>query len=121
MILVDSSIWVDHIRQADATLSRLLDLNLVLVHPGVIGEIALGHMRDRDAMTTYLHTFPAPVLAKDGEVLGLIARERLFGIGIGWVDAHLLTATMLTDGAQLWTRDRRLSTAADRLGLAAAL
>lgn len=119
MILVDSSIWVDHLRQADATLSGLLDSDAVLLHPGVVGEIALGHMRERDSMIAYLQTFPMAVQARDSEVLSLVARKHLFGMGIGWVDAHLLASALLTDGARLWTRDRRLGAAAERLGLAA--
>lgn len=118
MILVDSSIWVDHLRQGDHLLERLLERNHVLTHPFVIGEMALGNLRQRDSFLANLDQLPKTKIALDGEVRFFIDRHRLFGVGIGYVDAAILAAVQLTDGASLWSRDRRLREIADRLGLA---
>lgn len=120
MILIDTSVWVDHLRAGDATLSDLLDGGRVLSHPFVIGELALGSLRQRAVILNALGELPQATVASDEEVLHFIDREGLFGLGIGYVDAHLLAAVRLTPGAQLWTRDRRLLVAATQLSLAAA-
>jgi predicted nucleic acid-binding protein len=91
----------------------------VLCHPFVLGEIALGRLRDPDAVLGALADLPQAVAATDAEVLGFIGRHGLAGSGIGYLDAHLLAATLLTPGARLWTRDRRLAAEAERLSLAA--
>ncbi len=119
MILVDSSVWINHLRAADERLTALLDAREVLGHPFVVGELALGHLRPRDATLRELQALPAAVVAQDEDVLALINRLPLFGRGIGYVDAHLLAATRLTPEARLWTADRRLRTVAAGLGLAA--
>jgi len=121
MILVDTSVWIDHLRQSDLTLSALLERRKILVHPFVIGELALGNLRQRDAILDSLRGLPSTLIATDEEVQAYIDRYSLFGMGIGYVDAHLLAATSLTVGAQIWTRDRRLCAAADRVGLNANL
>jgi predicted nucleic acid-binding protein len=121
MILVDTSIWVDHLRRGDERLISLLDAGEVLGHPFVMGELALGNLRNRDAILSDLRDLPQVVLAEHQDVLELIDREALFGRGIGYVDAHLLAAARLTAGSRLWTRDRRLQAVAAQLGLAAAL
>ena len=118
MILVDTSVWVDHLRAGDVTLTGLLEDGEVLVHPFVIGELALGDLRRRDDILDMLAGMPQAEVATDPEVLQFIHRHALFALGIGYVDAHLLAAARLTSGAAIWTRDRRLSAAADRLGLA---
>ena len=118
MILVDTSVWVDHLRASDATLARLLDVGQVLSHPFVIGEIALGSLRRRDALLRALHNLPRALVATDAEVLALIDRNALYGRGVGYVDAHLLAAARLTAGAALWTRDRRLHSVAELIGVA---
>jgi len=121
LILADSSVWIDHLRRGEpALVAHLLD-GSVLTHPAIIGELALGQLRDRDAVLSDLGRLPRVVVATDPEVMSLITRERSHGTGIGWVDAHLLAATRLTGGARLWTRDRRLGAAADQMGLAANL
>lgn len=120
MILVDSSVWIDHLRDGDATLTGLLDGGRVLAHPFVIGELALGSFRQRDAIVNALRDLPQSMIASDEEALAIIERYALFGRGIGYIDAHLLAATRLTAGATLWTRDKRLRDAAERLGVAAA-
>ena len=120
MILADTSVWVAHFRKRDAALVALLDANLVLAHPFVIGELALGNLGDRRAVLTALLDLPAAVVARDSEVLEFIDRHALFGRGVGYVDAHLLAAARLTAGATLWTHDKRLRHVAEALRLAAA-
>lgn len=117
MILVDTSVWIDHLRAGEAELARLLETGLVATHPLVIGELAMGNLRARDTVLGLLQALPRAVAANDEEVLAYVARHRLFGIGIGYADAHLLAATQLTAGTSLWTRDRRLREAASRLGI----
>ena len=121
MILVDTSVWIDHFRHDDAVLSRSLNQRQVLSHPFVIGELALGSLGQRDLILEALRGLPSALVAHDEEVHAFIDRHGLFGIGIGFIDAHLLAATMLTPGVQLWTRDKRLQTAALRLGVDADL
>jgi predicted nucleic acid-binding protein len=117
VILVDSSIWVDHIRAPDVHLSALLAVRRVLMHPFVIGEVALGAIRTRTQVLRTLHDLPDAVVARDSEVLRLIDADAVFGVGIGYVDAHLLASCRLTQGARLWTRDKRLAAAAERLNV----
>jgi len=121
VILVDTSVWVDHLRSANAILSTLLGGGEVLGRPFVLGELALGNLRRRDTVLGDLRDLPQAVVAADEEVLALINGQTLFGRGIGYVDAHLLAAARLTEGSKLWTRDRRLQRVAAQLGLAAAL
>lgn len=117
MILVDTSVWIDHLRAGDAGLARLLEAGLVATHPLVVGELAMGNLHARDTVLALLGKLPQAIAATDDEVLAHITRHRLFGIGIGYADAHLLASTQLTAGTSLWTRDRRLRAAADRLGI----
>jgi len=121
MILVDTSIWADHLSQGNSILLHLLEAEEVLGHPFVVGELALGHLRPRGIILNDLRALPQALVASDREVLNFINEHRLFGRGIGYVDAHLLAATRLTADAELWTRDKRLRGAADRLRLAAKL
>ncbi|MGB9117709.1 type II toxin-antitoxin system VapC family toxin [Bradyrhizobium sp.] len=121
MILVDTSIWVDHLRVGDKALSSLLDAGMVLAHPFVIGELALGNLRQRGIVLSALSNLPHASVATDAEVLHFIDRHALFGRGIGYVDTHLLAAARLTAGAELWTNDKRLHGVAVQLGLAITL
>ncbi len=121
MILVDTSVWVDHLRAGDKTLAGLLHAGTVLAHPFVIGELALGNLRQRALVLSALSDLPQASVATDTEVRQFIDRHALFGRGIGYIDAHLLAAARLTAGASVWTRDQRLQGIADRLGLTAAL
>ena len=121
MILVDTSVWVDHLRENDLALSALLKRRQVLGHPFVIGELALGSLKQRDVILGSLRDLPCALVGTDDEVHAYIEQHELFGLGIGYVDAHLLAATSLTLGAQLWTRDKRLRGAAGRLGIDANL
>ena len=117
MILVDTSVWVDHLRAGDEALARLLSLEQVLAHPFVTGELALGNLGNRATVLEALLGLPQAQAATDAEVLQLIGAQELFGNGIGYVDAHLLASARLTPGTRLWTRDRRLMQAGARLGL----
>ena len=119
MILVDTSIWVDHLRSNDATLADLLRTGSVLAHPFVIGELALGVLQQRKVILGALRNLPSATAATDDEALRFIDDEALAGLGIGYIDAHLLAATRLTPGASFWTRDKRLAIVAGRLSLAA--
>jgi hypothetical protein len=117
VILVDTSIWIDHLNHGDPVLSWLLSENNVLLHPYVFGELALGSLRQRGVILHSVRRLPEMRPARDSEVLALIGKAGLAGSGIGYVDAHLLTAVRLMFGASLWTRDRRLREAAEALGL----
>jgi predicted nucleic acid-binding protein len=119
VILADTSVWIDHLRRTDEILTDLLNRQQVLAHPLVIGELAIGHLRPRDVVLKTLQELDRAMAARDDEVLRLIERERLFGLGLGYVDAHLLASARLTPGTLLWTRDKRLSAVAERLSLAA--
>jgi len=117
VILVDTSIWIDHLRTGDPRLVRLLQDGHVLAHPWVTGELALGNLSRRGEVLGLLHNLPQATVATDVEILSLIDNQHLFGLGIGYVDAHLLAATMLTTDARLWTRDKRLAAVAAQHGL----
>lgn len=117
MILVDSSVWIDHLRHADTRLAGLLQAGVTLVHPFVIGELACGRLSRRSAFLGELAKLPAAPVASHAEALGFLERHRLAGQGIGWVDVHLLASVMLAGRARLWTRDRRLRACAEQLGI----
>jgi hypothetical protein len=118
VILVDTSIWADHLRSGDSALSDLLNAGSVLGHAFVVGELALGHLRQRRTVLDLLANLPQAIVAQDAEVLRFIDANEIFGRGVGYIDAHLLAATRLTAGARLWTRDKRLMAVAADLGLA---
>lgn len=118
MILADTSVWVDHLRRGDSRLVELLESASVLMHPFIVGEIACGSLADRRTVLELLQDLPAAAVAESGEVLSFVERHRLWGKGIGYVDVHLLAAVALTNGATLWTRDKRLRAAAQSLGCA---
>ncbi len=120
MILVDASIWIDHIRSPDSTLKGLLSRGAVSTHPFVIGEIALGQLRTREEVLLRLGRLPGADIAMYPEVLRFIERYQLYGLGIGYIDVHLLASTLLTGQSTLWTRDKRLRAVAEKLGVAAA-
>lgn len=118
MILVDTSVWVDHLRRGDAGLIDLLERSAVLMHAFVVGEIACGSLHDRATLLELLQDLPAATVANPDEVLTFIDRHALHGKGIGYVDAHLLASVALTPGSTLWTRDARLRRLAESLGCA---
>ncbi|MBM5823695.1 MAG: type II toxin-antitoxin system VapC family toxin [Cyanobacteria bacterium K_Offshore_surface_m2_011] len=116
MILVDTSVWVDHLRSGLPRLATRLQDGEVLIHPWVIGELACGHLRHRGQVLGLLQGLPAAMVARDEEVLLLIEREQLMGRGIGYVDVHLLASARLSR-CRLWTQDRRLAAVAEEQGL----
>ena len=119
MILVDTSVWVDHLRQADEGMRQHLAAANVATHPMVIGELACGNLPRRPETLVQLRTLPGLAALDDHAVLALIESNRLMGRGIGFVDAHLLGAVLAGPaGTQLWTRDRRLHELADEAGVA---
>jgi predicted nucleic acid-binding protein len=118
LIFVDTSVWIDHFRSGNALLAEHLEARRVLVHPFIIGEIALGHLRQREVILATLSNLPRAEVATEEEALHFIEREALFGRGVGYIDVHLLAAVRLTAGAKLWTNDKKLCAVATVLGLA---
>lgn len=118
MILVDTSVWVDHLRRGDAQLAALLERSVVVMHPFVVGEISCGSLADRSTVLELLQDLPAAIVADHDEALAFIDRHALHGKGVGFVDVHLLASVALTHGAKLWTRDKRLKAAAHDLDCA---
>lgn len=121
MILVDTSVWVDHLRAGEPRLVQALERLEFAMHPFVRGELALGTLGKRDVVLGSLAALPGVAVAEEEEVLEYITRHHVWGRGIGYVDAHLLAAVHLTPGTGLWTRDQRLKSVAKEQGLAAAL
>lgn len=114
LILVDTSVWVDHFRTDSPTLRHLLDQDLVICHPLVIGELACGTMKRRSEVLGSLAALPtAPTIEYD-ELLSFIDTHKLFGQGLGWIDVHLLASTVL-ESVTLWTLDQSLRQAARKL------
>jgi len=118
VILVDTSVWVDHLRSDDPQLVALLERSQVAMHPMVRGELACGNLRDRGTLLALWTHLPQLSVATDRETLFFLDRNRLWGRGIGYVDVHLLASASLNAGVKLWTRDRRLREATRELGLA---
>jgi predicted nucleic acid-binding protein len=121
MILVDTSVWIDHLRHGDVELTKHLNAGQVLTHRFVIGELALGSLQNRNIVLSTMQNLPQVTIASDEEVLHFIENQALFGLGIGYIDAHLLAAVRLSPGVLLWTRDERLLAESVRLGLCANL
>lgn len=117
MILVDTSVWIDHLRVGNDRLAGLLDASLVQTHPFIIGELACGNLRNRTEVLSLLAALPKTAAATDAEVLFLIDRHRLMGRGIGYIDAHLLASAALSSPVEIWTRDKRLAALAADLGV----
>ena len=118
MILVDTSVWIDHLHKGIPALSGALEGEEVLTHPFIIGELACGEIKARSEVLHLLAALPSSIVASDEEVLPFIERHRLMGRGIGYIDVHLLASVMLTEAAQLWTRDKRLVALAAELRIA---
>jgi predicted nucleic acid-binding protein len=119
MILVDTSIWIDHFRGSESRLAKFLDHGGVAIHPFVVGELLLGNVPKMREMIDDLNALPKSAVASAGEVLNFIVERKLPGSGIGYVGAHLLAATALTPETTIWTRDKRLLEVARSLSLAA--
>lgn len=117
MILVDTSVWVDHFRRGVSLLEDLLTSGQVATHPFVIGELACGNLARRTEILALLDSLPSLKTASHIEALHLVKAHALHGAGIGWVDVHLLSSALLNH-TPIWTRDRRLNAVAGALGIA---
>jgi len=115
-VLVDTSVWVDHLRQRNQAFSALLEEGRVLCHPQVIGELACGNLHNRMEILELLAALPRASSATFEEALIFLESENLHGRGLGWVDVQLL-ASARPSGCPLWTLDRRLAKAARELGV----
>jgi len=116
MVLVDTSVWVSHFQAGNVHLGRLLEEGEVLSHPFIVGELACGNLNNRREILSLLRALPAAVTATHDDVLLFVEEQRLMGLGLGYVDIHLLAAARLT-AVPLWTNDKRLKDAALRLGV----
>jgi hypothetical protein len=116
MILVDTSVWIAHFRKGGSKLGELLGEALVMVHPFVMGELACGHLKNRARILSDLEALPSAVSATHQEVMRLVEVRKLWGLGIGWIDAHLLASALLSN-CQFWTLDGRLVRAAAAAGV----
>jgi hypothetical protein len=117
VILVDTSVWIDHLRRGEPRLVVVLDAGEVLLHPFVLGELACGNLARRNEVLALLRDLPQAPVATDDEALDFIDRRQLMGRGIGYVDVHLLASVFLVGAARLWTRDKRLSIVAHEMKL----
>jgi predicted nucleic acid-binding protein len=118
VILVDTSIWVDHLRAGEPALAQALEQGLVFMHPFVLGELACGNLQNRAEILHLLASLPAAPRATDTEALQFIENRRLMGRGVGYIDVHLLASAVLAGDVRFWTRDRRLAGIAGELRLA---
>ena len=116
MVLADTSVWTQHFRRGEPRLADRLSQGLVLLHPFVAGELTCGNLKNRAAVLSDLYALPLAIVASDAEVSRFIEDRRLWGKGLGWVDAHLLASSVLSQ-CEFWTLDRRLAQAAKALGL----
>ena len=116
MILVDTSLWIAHLRKGHPGLVTLLEEGMVLVHPFIIGELACGNLKNRSEILSLLCSLPVTVVAQHEEIMTFIESNRLMGKGLGYVDVHLLAATVLSD-IRLWTDDKALASASKEMGM----
>ena len=114
MVLVDTSVWVSHLRDGNVELANLLNNGSVLCHPLIVGELACGNLKDRAAILSFLKLLPMSIEAEHEEVLSFIERNRLMGQGVGHIDAQLVASALLTS-VPIWTLDQKLAQVADRL------
>ena len=114
MVLVDTSVWVSHLRDGNTELANLLNNGNVLCHPLIVGELACGNLKDRAVIISFLQLLPMSIEAEHEEVLSFIENNHLMGKGIGYVDAHLIASAVLT-GIPIWTFDKKLAQVADNL------
>lgn len=121
MILVDTSVWIDHLRHPEEKLQELLQIDEVVTHPFIRLELALGSIANRETVLADLALLPQAPFAETGELFGLIELQKLYRRGIGITDLHLVAAALLDRSISIWTRDRRLGEVAGELGLRAAI
>jgi predicted nucleic acid-binding protein len=115
VLLVDTSVWVQHFRHGNDELRGLLERGEVLCHPFVIGELACGSLRHRSQILEWLQSLPTAPIAENTEAIHFLNERSLYGRGLGWIDVHLLASAFLA-GTRLWTMDRALKKAAEQLG-----
>ncbi len=116
MILVDTSIWISHFREGNSQLKELLLDELVVCHPFIIGELACGHLKNREEIISLLKFLPKARTVENDEILYFIENRKLMGLGIGLIDVHLLASSLLTNSL-LWTADKQLSTVSSKLNI----
>lgn len=121
MILADSSVWIDHFRVGDQQLRSWLDRGQIVTHPFVIAELALGSFPERGRMLALLDDLPQLPVAQTGEVRHLIEARRLYALGIGLIDAHLIASVLIDPATMLWTRDKALRKVAETFGIHATI
>ena len=117
MVLADSSIWIDHFCKANDELKELLNSDRILTHPFILGELCIGNFRKRDVVLTMLKLLPKAIVASDEEVGVFIEKHQLYGLGVGYIEMHLLASAILTK-TRLWTGDKKLKEIAINLGCA---
>jgi len=116
MVLVDTSVWVYHLREGDIDLDKLLNDGDVICHPLILGELACGNLNNRSEILSLLRSLPSAIEAEHEEVMQFIERHRLMGIGLGYIDVHLLASAVLTM-TPIWTLDKKLNRVSERLGI----
>jgi predicted nucleic acid-binding protein len=116
MVLVDTSVWVSHLREGNSDLEHLLNVGEVMCHPFIVGELACGTLKNRREVLSLLKLLPSATLAKHDEILQFIEHNHLTGKGLGYIDVHLSASAVLT-GVQMWSYDRNLNAANDELGI----
>ena len=116
MVLVDTSVWVSHLRDGNPGLEKLLNDGEVVCHPFIVGELACGNLKNRKEILTSLQSLPMTILAEDGEVLKFIENHQLMGKGLGYIDVHLMAAAVITD-VPLWTFDKILDKLTKKIGI----
>ena len=121
MILVDTSVWIDHLRSPEPKLQTLLENDEVITHPLVRLELALGSIADRKKMLNDLSLLVQATVVGTDELFALVELRRLYRRGIGITDLHLIASALLDRSILIWTRDRRLGEIADELGIRAAI
>ncbi len=121
MILADTSVWIDHLRLRNTEMRRHLEQGDIVIHPFIIAELALGSLRERTKTLALLDLMPQVRMARLSEVRVTIEARRLYNLGIGLTDAHLIASVILNPPTLLWTKDRRLRMAAEGLGIHANL
>lgn len=121
MILADTSVWIDHFRSENTEMRALLNQGQIVIHPFIVAELALGSLRERTKTLALLDLLPQVRVAQLREVRSAIESRRLYGLGIGLTDAHLIASVFITPPTLLWTKDKRLRKVAEALGIHAGL
>ena len=121
MILADTSVWVDHLRFGDKDMRELLNRGQIVIHPFVVAELALGSIKDRAKTLALLDLLPQARIAQLNELRLMIEARRLYSVGIGFTDAHLIASVLIDSPTLLWVRDKKLRKVAENLGIHASL